>query len=228
MTLLSIFTRSLRDFLTKEMLLLSLAPFLIALFIWSTLFLGFSAEVDSVVNLLLGYIPFSDIAYIHGIADFLLTWILFLLLLLSSSMIILSFISDRIVSVINKRHYHFASSGFGNLSQTLQVSIRSNMVFLFYYILLLPTLFIPFVNIAVHLFLWQRLLKHQMMFDALSGYASKEQYKSILQKEKGSLTIMALLASMLFFIPFLGTFVLIFQLILFTHFGLSRLDKGLS
>jgi hypothetical protein len=226
MNLLQIFTKSLQDFLTKEMLFLSLAPAILSLVVWAILFLALPEPIDGVIRFLLDYIPFSDNVIIASVADFILSLVLFLMLFLTTAMILLSFVSDRVVGRINERHYNFSASGFATFNDILRISVGANFRFLFTYILLLPTLFIPILNIIVHIYLWQRLLKTQMLFDAVSPYSSKEEYAHIQQEHSMGLTFLATLSSLLFFIPFFGTFVLIFQLILFTHFGLSKLNQG--
>jgi len=217
---------SINDFFTKRVLILSLVPALFVILFWSVVFLFFHTHISEISSHLIAYIPFATADWIKSIASMVLMILFFYQLVLMTIILSLGLISEKIVLAINEEHYSLKLEGDHSLSGVLTTSLKTNTIFLLLYILLLPTFFIPGINVAVHLFLWSILLKQPLLYDSAAIFANRDEYEHLLHANRWSLRVLSVLLSVLFFVPPIGAFTTIFQLIVLTHYSLARLKQS--
>lgn len=217
---------SIGDFFTKRLLILSLIPSLIAILFWSMVFLLFHSQLKEFAHSLIAYVPFATADWIENIASMVILIFLFYQFVLITVILSLVFLAKKIVLSINEKHYHLGLNGDGSLSTSFLVALKASVIFLLLYLLLLPTLFIPGINVAVHLALWSILIKQPLLCSSTVMVAEKSEYKSLLRKHRWSLILMSVLLSVLYIIPVIGAFVAVFQLVVFAHYSLTKIKQG--
>ena len=146
-------------------------------------------------------------------------------LLIIISLMLVGLISDKIVDIVNTKHYQLQKIGFGTTKESVYISMRQNILFLLLLLILLPILFVPILNIVVIVYLWSIAIKKPMSYDSISTISTKDEYQTLLSKDKLKTTTLSLLTASLFLIPILGILVYILQLLTFTHYNMSRLQK---
>jgi hypothetical protein len=134
-------------------------------------------------------------------------------------------ISDQGVEFVNSRYYHIEKNGFGSMVGSIVVALKSTALYMILFIITSPLLFVPILNFIVQIMLWMVMLKAPMYYDSCAFYLSKEDFNTIKTKHKMELKFVTFVSSLLFLIPFLGVLLYIVQLIMFTHFSLSKVRK---
>ncbi len=217
--------RSFKDFLTFKILMLSLIPFILSGALLAVLFYLLHTQIAGYFPLIASYIPFVSAAWVQGISESFLGTFIFYEFWVMFALIFVGLISDRVVDTINDKYYHLEKKGFGSTAGSLFTALKSNTLFLLLFIITSPLLLIPGINILLHILLWMVMLKAPMYYDACAFYASKKEFKTIKRKHKGELFLITLFSASLLLIPFVGVFLYLYQLILYTHFSLGELKK---
>jgi len=221
-----ILTKSIKDIFDKRILLTSLIPIIIAAIFWGIVFFIFHQNINDMFMWLVSHIPFiSDGSWIKDILETVGGVFMYYQLLIITSVMIVGLISDKIVDIVNKKYYNLEKKGFGTISESIIISLKQNGIFIILFIIFLPTLFIPLINIFVNIILWMILIKKPMFYDSISTIASKDEYDKLYSNNKFKIRVITLLSASLFLIPILGIFVYIIQLLVFTHFNMQRLQK---
>ncbi len=220
-----ILIKSFGDFFDKKILLLSFVPVFISVVFLGIIFFIFSDSINQFFVWIVGHIPFVSGDFLSSIVQGILGIIIFYELVLVMSVLFVGFIADSVVDRINKKHYHLKKLGFGTFLGSMAKAVKSNILFIILFIILIPTMFIPFLNVLIHVFLWLVLIKSPMFYDSLAFYATKDQFERIKKSNRFQIWVLSFLAASLFLIPIFGIFSYVLQLILFTHFSLSRLQK---
>ncbi len=221
--MLNLFIKSLKDFLDKRILFLSVVPLFISALVIGLLFFIFSNKIHQFFIWVTAYIPFVNSTSIAEFTQSIVSIGVFYELMVMMSVLFAGIVADKIADRINKKHYQIKKQGFGTFTGSIVTAIKANLLFVLLLILLIPTLFIPGVNIVVHILLWSVLIKSPLFYDSLAFYASREQFDHIKKDNKVRIILLSLFSASLFFIPVLGVFLYIFQLILFIHFNLKNL-----
>jgi hypothetical protein len=223
--MIKMFIKSFKDFLDKKILLLSFVPVFISIIFLGIVFFIFSDNINQFFIWIVGHIPFINGNFISSIVQGILGIIIFYELVLIMSVLFVGFIADGVVDRINEKHYHLKKLGFGTFLGSMAEAVKSNILFIILFIILIPTMFIPFLNVVIQIFLWSFLIKSPMFYDALAFYATKDQFEKIKKSNRFKIWFLSFMAASLFLIPVFGIFSYVLQLILFTHFNLSRLQK---
>ena len=223
--MLKILIKSFKDFFDKKILLLSFAPVFISVVFLGVVFFIFSDNINQFFVWIVSYIPFINGGFISSIVQGILGIIIFYELVLMMSVLFMAFIADSVVDRINKKHYHLKKLGFGTFLGSMTEAIKSNILFILLFIVLTPTMFIPFLNVLIHIFLWLVLIKSPMLYDSLAFYAAKDEFEKIKKSDRFKIWLLSFVVASLFLIPVFGVFSYVLQLIFFTHFSLSRLQK---
>lgn len=224
-SMLTIFTRSLRDFLNFRILLLSIVPILGAGLFWGGVFYLFAEQIDALLVGWLSRLPLVNTEWAVDAVELLGGLLVFYQLMIATAVMIVGLIADGVVDRVNARRYHLQKTGFGTLSGSIWTSLRSNLVFILLFILFLPLVFVPIVNIVVQLWLWMLLIRKPLYYDSLAMYASRAEYTGLMHSERGRNFMLTLGAASLFLIPLVGVFIYVLQLLLFTNFNLARLVR---
>ena len=219
----NVILKALRSLFNVKILMLSLVPLIISAIFWAIVFWLFSDQIDAGLTYILSFTPFNNDT-VKSIVTFIGGSIIYYELLVLTSVLIVGIIADKVVDIINEKEYHLQKEGFGTLIGSMWISLKYNLIFVFLFILFLPTIFIPFLNIVVHLFLWAILIKNPFLYDSISSIATKEEYEQ-LQQNKLDLWVISLISASLFFVPILGILVYILQLLVFIHYNLTTLKE---
>lgn len=221
--MLPIFAKSLKDFLDIKILLTSLLPITGAALLWGLVFYAFSSQIDNALGGLLGYIPFMNNDWVRSAVELVGGVFLYYELLIITAVMIVGVIAEWVVDRVNRKSYQLEKKGFGTFSGSMITSLKSNLLFMLLFVLFLPLIFIPLINIFVHLFLWMVLIKTPLFYDSIAMYATRDEYKALKKSNRLSVFTIALASAGLFLIPVVGVFIYVLQLLFFTHFNLQRL-----
>lgn len=224
--MIDILLRAIKDLFDKKIFVTSLIPIIVAALFWGVVFFIFHTQINDFIVYLVSHIPFvGDSSWLKDIIEAVGGVLIYYQLLILTSVLIVGLIADKIVDTINDKYYHLKKEGFGTILGSLSISLKQNAIFIILFLILIPTMFVPLLNILVNLLLWMILIKKPMFYDSISMYATKDEYATLLQNDKMSITMITMLSASLFLIPILGVFVYILQLLIFTHFNLKRLEK---
>ena len=224
--MIKIILKAFRDLFNKKILLTSLIPIIIAAIFWGVVFFIFHNSISQFVSYLVSHIPFiGDKSWVQSLVETVGGILIYYELLIATSVMIVGIIADKIVDEINSKHYHIKKRGFGTVGESIFISLKQNIIFFILFIIFIPAMFVPVLNIFVHLFLWSILLKKPTFYDSASSYATKDEFNTLKNTNKFTLTAITIISASLFLIPVIGIFVYILQLLMFTHFNLKRLQS---
>ena len=223
--MLTVFTRSLRDFLNFRILMLSFLPILGAALFWGGVFFLFAEQIDALLVGWLSRVPLVDTEWAVDAVELIGGLVVFYQLMIATAVMIVGLVADGVVDRVNAHRYQLKKSGFGTLSGSLWTSLKSNILFILLFILLLPLVFVPVLNIVVQLWLWMLLIKKPLFYDSVAMYASREEYAQLLGRPRWPSFIVTLAAASLFLIPLIGVFVYVLQLLFFANYNLERLAR---
>ena len=205
-------SRSLKDIMSPKVLIFILKIGVSSIAIWVTILIYFWDSFEGFIASFLSWIPWEwmqeSIAYIAA-PLFGYTLIIITITILTS------LFSDKLMISLAKKHYPNQEivddvSAIGSIV----VTIKSIITFLVLFIILFPLIFIPIFGQVVLLYLWSILLKSPTVYDVGGLFISD---KKILKEKRKKSTIIAMLASLFNYIPFLNIFAPIFAQILFLH-----------
>jgi len=224
--MVEIILKSFKDLFDKKILFTSLIPIAIAALFWGTIFFIFHSSINQFIIYLLSHIPFiGDKGWVHSLVETAGGVVIYYELLITTSVMIVGIIADKIVDVINSKYYHVEKRGFGTITESIFISLKQNILFFILFIIFIPAMFIPVLNIFVHLFLWSILLKKPTFYDSIATYATRDEFNTLKNTNKFTLTAITIISASLFLIPVIGIFIYILQLLMFTHFNLKRLQS---
>jgi hypothetical protein len=224
--LLEIIIKSFKDLFDRKILLTSLIPIIIAAILWGIIFFIFHTQINQFVVYLVSHIPFiGNNSWVQSVVEAIGGIFIYYELLIITSVMIVGIIADSIVDRINSKYYNIEKKGFGTILESIFIALKQNLIFFILFIIFLPAMFIPLLNIFVHIFLWSILIKKPTFYDSISMYATKEEFKFLQNSNKMTIIIITFLCASFFLIPIFGIFVYIIQLLIFTHFNLQRLKE---
>jgi len=223
--MIEVILRAFGDLFNKKILLTSLIPIAIAAAFWGIVFFIFHTNITSFVTYLVGHIPFiGNKSWVKDLVEAAGGILIYYELLIITSVMIVGVIADKIVDEINAQYYYNDKMGFGSVMESILISLKQNVIFMVLFILFIPAMFVPVLNILVHLFLWVVLIKKPTFYDSIAMYATRDEFNTLQNTDKTTLTLITILSASLFLIPVIGIFVYIVQLLLFAHFNLKRLQ----
>jgi len=224
--MIEVILKSFKDLFNKKILFTSLIPIIIAAIFWGVIFFVFHTNISQFVSYLVSHIPFiGDKSWVHSLVETVGGILIYYELLITTSIMIVGVIADKIVDEINSKYYNLEKRGFGTVTESIFISLKQNILFFILFIIFIPAMFVPILNIFVHLFLWSILLKKPTFYDSISTYATKDEFNTLKNTNKFTLMAITIISASLFLIPIVGIFVYILQLLMFTHFNLKRLQS---
>jgi hypothetical protein len=204
--------KSLQDIFSPIVLKFILKIGLGTILFWIFIFSFFWSDFSSLVSSYLSWIPFewlqSTIAYIAA------PLIAYTLIIVTIA-ILTSLLSEKLLIILAKKHYPekqaiASPSIMGSISSTLSATL----LFAVLYLILFPTFIIPVIGQAIMLYVWSILLKAPTVHDVGGLFIIDK--KELKEKRKKS-NIIAMIASLFNYIPFLNIFAPIFAQIMFLH-----------
>lgn len=242
-----ILLQSVKDFLTPKMLKFALLPFIISLVLMYIIFFviaGIGVEqlgtlnVESSQTTIENGIPHTDTlsAQLEGldIMKFLMSYTVtswlatffiyaiggFLTIYLSIfvAVIIIGFLTPFILRELQRRHYGDVEMiGYGGVFYSIFLALKSTLIMLLLFILLIPFYLIPLVNIVAFNIPLYYFFHKMITFDVSSSICTKDEEKQIGYFNANNLRIKTLSLYLLSLVPFAIFFGAIFFVIYLGH-----------
>ena len=248
-----IILKSVKDFFTSSMLKIALVPLIVTMIILYVLFFtaadfGISSlheiatasqngqEVIIDENAPFYFVWFTYLivflfkySFTSWIAGFLLYTIGTVIVLQASvifSIIVIGFLTPMILRILHKRYYsHLKLHEYGTVFLSLWVLVKSFLMMIFLFILLIPVYFVPVLNIIAFSIPFYYFFHKLLNFDVSSTILSKEQYKIIYEKEANSFRLRTLFLYFISMIPFAMLFTAVYYIIYLGHAYFIKLDE---
>ena len=250
---IEIILKSIKDFFTSSMLRIALIPLIITMVILYMLFFaaadfGISALQEIAAASQNGQevvidenAPFYFVwatyfivflfkySFTSWIAGFLLYTIGTVIVLQASvilSIVIIGFLTPMILNILHKRYYsHLTLHGHGSLLSPLWVMVKSGLMMIILFIVLIPVYFVPILNIIAFALPLYYFFHKLLNFDVSSTILSKEEYKTIYKKEGNSFRLRTLFLYFISMIPFATLFTAVYYIIYLGHAYFIKLDE---
>ncbi len=204
--------KSLKDIISPKVLMFILSIGVSAIAIWMIFFIYFWDSFENFIISFLSWIPWDwakeSITYVSApLAGYTL--------IIITISILTSLFSDKLLISLAKKHYPKQKIVDDvSITGSILVTIKSIIIFLILFIILFPLIFIPIFGQVVLLYLWSILLKEPTVHDVGGLFISD---KKVLKQKRKKSTIIAMIASLFNYIPFLNIFAPIFAQIVFLH-----------
>jgi hypothetical protein len=144
-----------------------------------------------------------------------------------TSLIIVGFLTPRILHTIHKRHYsHLAlEEGYDTIIGSLFKLLKITLVMFILLILFIPLYFIPIVNIVAINLPFYYLFHKMLNYDVSANIMSHEKFKQLYYFNKSSFRAKTLFLYVISLIPFVAFFIAIFYIIFIGHSYFTLLEK---
>lgn len=186
------------------------APFY---FVWATYFIVFLFK-------------YSFTSWIAGFLLYTIGTVIVLQASVILSIVVIGFLTPMILSILHKRYYsHLTLHGHGSLLSPLWVLLKSGLMMIFLFILLIPVYFVPVLNIIAFALPLYYFFHKLLNFDVSSTILSKEEYKVIYKKEGNSFRLRTLFLYFISMIPFATLFTAVYYIIYLGHAYFIKLDE---
>ncbi len=213
----TIILKSLQDIFSKDVILFVLQIGL-ASFLLSSIFIWYFWEGLS--NFIVSYLSWIPWEWLQTSGAKVITFALAYMIFIIIVSLLTSLFSEKLLIKLAKKHYpQVPVVGSVNVTTSILSTLKASSIFLVLFILTLPFLFIPFLGQFIMLYLWSILIKEPTTYDVASLFIAEK--KSIKAKAKKT-SILAMIASLLNYIPILNTFAPVFAQILFLHHILGK------
>lgn len=203
---------SLQDIFSPMVLKFILKVGLGSMLFWIVTFSFFWTEFSNFVTSYLLWVPFE---WLQTTIAFIAAPLIAYTLIIVTIAILTSLFSEKLLINLAKKHYPekeaiASPSIMGSISSTLS----STLLFAILYLILFPTFVIPIIGQGIMLYVWSILLKAPTVHDVGGLFIVDKQ--KLKEKRKKS-NMIAMLASLFNYIPFLNIFAPIFAQIMFLH-----------
>jgi len=208
------------DLFDSKILKYAFAPLLISVVLWGIVFSFFSGNIIDFIHAYISYLPFGEHInnIITGIGSTIILMFLYYELVILSIGVFSSFFVDKITLRINEKYYNLPERKT-SLIEGIWVSLKGMLNFIIFFALTFYLLFVPVVNVFYQVFLWSLAIKKPLVFDSAALFCDYKEFE-----RKNNLKIWAIIffTSFIYFIPILSFFGYTLQLIIMTHFVLSK------
>jgi hypothetical protein len=188
---------------------------------WTLLLLYFWTPFENFVSKYIAMIPFiGSWGWFQTTGAFISELILGYTLIIVTISNLTSLYSEGILIYLAKKDYpDITPVKNGKLHRSIYYTIKASLYFVGMFVLLFPLIFIPVLGQIVMLWLWSILLKEPMIYDVGTIFIREETQLNIKSKKAW---IVAIIASLFNYIPFLNIFAPLYGQILFMHHILSE------
>lgn len=250
---IEILVKSLRDFFTSQMLRIALVPLIVTMVILYMLFFaaadfgitslqeiaaasqnGEEVVIDEnapfyfvwTTYLIIFLFKYSFTSWIAGFLLYTVGTVIVLQASVILSIVVIGFLTPMILSILHKRHYsHLTLHGHGNLLSPLWVLLKSAIIMIILFIVLIPVYFVPFLNLIAFALPFYYFFHKLLNFDVSSTLLSKEEYQTIYKKEGNNFRLRTLFLYFISMIPFATLFTAVYYIIYLGHAYFIELDK---
>ncbi len=186
------------------------APFY---FIWMTYFIVFLFK-------------YSFTSWIAGFLLYTIGTVIVLQASVIFTIIIIGFLTPMILGILHKKYYsHLQLNGYGTITSSIWVLVKSSFIMILLFILLIPVYFVPVLNIIAFALPIYYFFHKLLNFDVSSTILSKEQYKIIYEKEANNFRLRTLFLYFISMIPFATLFTAVYYIIYLGHAYFVKLDE---
>jgi uncharacterized protein involved in cysteine biosynthesis len=208
----TIITKSLQDMLSKEVILFVLKIGFISLALTSLITWNMWTNLTEIISSYLSWIPWEWLQTSGAtVATFSVAYMLFIIMVA----LMTSLYSEKLlISLAKKRYPDAAVVGSADITTSILLTLKASIVFLFLFMLTLPLLFIPLFGQVVILYLWSILLKEPTIYDVGALFINK---KTVLKEKRKKTRVLAMIAALFNYVPFINIFAPVFSQILFLH-----------
>lgn len=250
---IEIILKSIKDFFTSSVLKIALVPLIVTMIILYIMFFTAADYGISSLQEIAAASQNSQEVVIDEDAPFYFVWatyaIVFLfkysftswlagfifytvgtIIVLQASVIltllVIGFLTPMILDILHKRYYsHLELNPYGSLLSPLWVLLKSLIMMIILFIVLIPIYFVPFLNI-IALALPLYYFFHKLLnFDVSSTILSKKEYKEIYKKEGNNFRMRTLFLYFISMIPFATLFTAVYYIIYLGHAYFIKLDE---
>ena len=250
---IEIFAKSLKDFFSSKMLKISMIPLIITMIIIYSLFFaaadfGITAMQDIaqasqngdeivisedapfyfvwMTYLLVFLFKYSFTSWIAGFLLYTVGSVIVLQASVLFTIIIIGFLTPMILKILHKRHYsHLTLHGHGDLLSPLWVLLKSSLIMILLFIVLIPVYFVPVLNFIAFSFPLYYFFHKLLNYDVASTILSDEEFKKIYKTQSGAFRLRTLFLYIVSMIPFITLFTAVFYIIYLGHAYFVKLDE---
>jgi len=214
------------DLFDSKIIKYSFAPLFLSILFWGAVFYFFSGNIVDLVHAYISYLPFGESInnILLSVGSTIVLMFLYYELVILSIGVFSSFFVDKITARINEKYYRLPQKE-ASLIEGILVSLKGMLNFLLFFILTFYLLFIPVVNIFYQVFLWSLAIKKPLVFDSSAMFCD---YKRFERENNLKIWTIIFATSFIYFIPLLSFFGYTLQLIIMTHFVLSKCKEGVK
>lgn len=213
-----------------KIMLLSVIPLIISLLLWGALMAWrMQAVIDFVQSYFAVHEGYSSAAQVLSslgllalktvVVPLLAMWLLLPLVVISSLLFIGVLIMPIIAKHVGARDFPLLEKRYGaSFLHSLGFSFGSIFLFVFGCVVTLPLIFIPPIYVFVQPLLWGWLTYRVMSYDALALFADSDERKELVEKHRGSLLLIGLIAGAFSSLPsllWIGSAISVANLFLF-------------
>ncbi len=184
--------------------------------LWVGLLSLFWDSYAKFIQSLIAKIPFiGSWEWIQSSGTAIFALLLGYMLIIITVSLLTSLLSEPILIKLAKKHYpNVQTVGSPNMFTSLFLTLKASGLFLVLFIFSIPLLFVPIIGQIWMLWLWSLLIKEPTAYDVGSLFISDQER---LQNKQKKSNIIAIIASLFNYIPFLNIFAPLFGQILFLH-----------
>ncbi|MAD42699.1 MAG: hypothetical protein CL623_09965 [Arcobacter sp.] len=253
MSEVDIFSKSVKDFLTSDMLKIALIPLIVTMIFLYILFFtaadfgitalqeiaqasqnGEEIVIDEsapfyfvwATYVIIFLFKYSFTSYIAGFLLYTVGTIVVLNVSVILTIIVIGFLTPIILNKIHKKHYsHLTLHGHGTLLSPLWVLFKSLLMMLFLFILFIPLYFVPLINIIAFSLPLYYFFHKLLNYDVSSTILSQEEFKTIYKTEANTVRLRTLLLYFISMVPFITLFTAVFYIIYLGHGYFVKLEE---
>lgn len=232
MTILTAFTRALRDLAHPRVLAVLFLPMVGAIILWSVLGLVFwDTWTEALRSLIDGtaagrWLIAHGASWIAASAAFIGVFALVLPAMLMTALVVTELVAmPVVVSVASRRYPGLIKERGGTVSGSIVNATIAFCGFVLLWLVTLPlwltgigAMVLPALNSA---YLSQRLFR----YDAVAEHASREEFRELVRRSRGKLFGMGLALALFYYVPFVNLIAPVLSGLAFTHLCLGELER---
>jgi len=154
---------------------------------------------------------------------FLIASYFILILAVIIAVIVVGFFTPLVIAKLKSRHYPpFEIKGHGSFFGVLWYAVKSFIIMVILYIVLIPFYFIPFINILAFNIPAYYFFHKMLVFDVGSSLNSEKEYVQIKSTVGNQIRLRTFLMYLLTLIPFVGIFFPLLFVIYLTHIFMNE------
>ena len=250
---IDILIKSFKDFLTSKMLRIALVPLIVTMVILYMLFFaaadfgitalqevaqasqnGEEVIIDEsapfyfvwATYLIVFLFKYSFTSWIAGFLLYTVGTILVLKISVILSIVVIGFLTPMILAKIHKRHYsHLTLHGHGTMLSPLWVLLKSGLMMIVLFVILIPLYFIPIINFFAFSLPFYYFFHKLLNYDVASTLLSEKEFKVIYKKEGNQFRLRTAFLYFISMIPFVTLFTAVFFVIYLGHAYFIKLDE---